>query len=169
MWVVAGKGNNSVKRTNEKITQKQSRSVRLICCGSQLSFGCLKMQVAEGCGQGGGFRGVSFRCFKGDKGSGRLSSNSNPSRLSCSWLLSTEAGVTNGGMKTRSSLLRARTKGNKEREGEWWDGFAVCVLSSIIKVPFKKNLFFFCFFAFIAVTIDFWFTVLWSCCCFSFL
>lgn len=144
MRMVAGKGNNSIKRTNDKITQ--SRSVRLIIrCESQLSFGCLKMQVAEGCGLGGGFRGVSFRCLEGDKGSGRLSSSSNPPQLSCSWLLSREESVTTCGMKTRSSLFDfgARTKGNKEGEGQWWDGFTVCVLSSIISIPFKKRFFFF--------------------------
>lgn len=142
--MVAGKGNNPLKRTNEKTTQKESCSLRLIiCCESQLSFECLKMQVAEGCGLGGGFRGVSFSCFKGDKDSGWLSSNSDPSRLSCSWLLSREASVTNGGVKSRSSLLifGVRTKGTKEREGEWWNGFTVCVLSSIIKAPFRKRLF----------------------------
>lgn len=79
MRVVAGKGNNPIKGTNEKITQKQSRSLRLIICSEcHLSFECLKMQVAEGCG----LRGVRFNCFKGNKDSGWFSSNSNPSRLS---------------------------------------------------------------------------------------
>lgn len=53
MPTVAGKGNNHIKRTNEKITQEQSCFIRLIiCCESRLSFEHLKVEVAMGCGPG---------------------------------------------------------------------------------------------------------------------
>lgn len=148
MPTVAGKGNNHIKRTNEKMTQEQSCSIRLIiCCDSRLSFECLKFEVAIDrlwARVVSDFEGSTSGPFKGDEGSGQLSWKSNPSRLSCSWLLSRGASITScGPIKTRSSLclFGARTKGNKEGEGEWWNAFIVSVLSTAIKVYFKKKLF----------------------------
>lgn len=93
---------------------------------------------------GRGIQGGQLQVLWRRQGFGMASSNSNPPQLSCSWLLSREESVTTCGMKTRSSLFDfgARTKGNKEGEGQWWDGFTVCVLSSIISIPFKKRFFF---------------------------